>query len=161
MATEKIEKAEAIVKHHMLLAAGAGYIPVPFIDYLGATAVQIKMIQELADLYEDETHSDKWIRRIVATLTSGFVGRAGGYLLMGGLKMLPFVGTAVAGTGLAIAHGASTYALGRIVYGHYEHGGTIADLDPSDYVEQFEDLFRSKSKDMAAGTPKEAAPVNP
>lgn len=46
------ERSEAIIRHHVLLAAGAGLIPLPLVDLAAVTGIQVRMLMELASSAE-------------------------------------------------------------------------------------------------------------
>src|SRR4051812_30079900 len=48
----RIATAEAIIKRNVLWALGAGLLPLPLLDMVLATGVQVKMLAELSILYE-------------------------------------------------------------------------------------------------------------
>src|SRR6185437_14914682 len=41
----------------------------------------------------------------------------------------PGVGSLIGGVSMSILSGASTYAIGQVAIGHFERGGTFADID--------------------------------
>ena len=48
-----IEKqADSIIRNSVVFASGAGLIPVPVVDLMAVTAVQIEMIRRLCKLYK-------------------------------------------------------------------------------------------------------------
>src|SRR5262245_41219695 len=48
---ERDSQAQRIVDRHMWLSMGIGLLPVPLLDIAGVTAVQLRMLQQLAKLY--------------------------------------------------------------------------------------------------------------
>src|SRR5262249_28279910 len=45
------EGADTLIRHHVLLSSGAGLIPIPLADVAAVTAVQVRMLEELTQLY--------------------------------------------------------------------------------------------------------------
>jgi hypothetical protein len=48
----KEAEAHKIIRQNVLWAAGGGVIPIPLIDMVAITVVEVKMLKELAALYE-------------------------------------------------------------------------------------------------------------
>lgn len=66
----KREEANALIKRYALLGTASGLIPVIGLDVAASTAIQTKMIKDLADVYEFDI-SDQLLRTaITAGLTS-------------------------------------------------------------------------------------------
>jgi len=94
-----------IILGYSYLAAGAGALPVPFIDLLLLPAIQMKMVNDIAQINGQKLTAEHF-RELAATLGLGMMARQAAREVV---KVIPFVGAA-AGAALA---GASTYALGR------------------------------------------------
>lgn len=146
---EKLQKSNSIIQNHVLMSGAAGYIPVPIFDALGVTAVQVKMIKEMADHYEDPTHSSQLTKRIISTILTSYFGKTVGVKAVSMLKFIPVVGPVIGGTSVAIAHGATTYALGKTIQNHYEAGGTLENLDLKAAKNQFGAIFQKKRAEAA------------
>jgi uncharacterized protein (DUF697 family) len=145
---EKHESAKTAVKNHMVMAAAAGYIPVPVIDYLAASAIQLKMVKKLAEIHEDSTHKDKLAERVVTTVLAGYFGANWGIKAISLFKVVPFVGSFVSGVSLGISHGATTYALGMVIANHYNSGGNLANLDLRAAARNFGAIFTRKKAEL-------------
>ena len=135
---DRDKHAETVVRHHVLLTMGAGFIPLPVLDILAVTAVQLDMVKQLCQVY-DVDYSGMQGKAIVGALTSSTLTRTAA---RGMLKIIPGVGTVIGGVALTITTGASTYALGQVFRQHFKNGGTILDFDTDRlkkaYAEQFE-----------------------
>src|SRR5262245_37285966 len=70
-AYSRIARGEAIIQRNVLWAVGAGIIPVPIVDFVAVTGVQLKMVKELSDVYEVPFKSHI-VKKLVYTLLSGF-----------------------------------------------------------------------------------------
>lgn len=134
--TEKSRHADTIIKNHVAFSTGAGLIPVPVIDIVAVSAVQLDMIRQIAKVYEKD-FSETQGKAIVSALTSSTLARAGASSIA---KMIPVVGTYIGGASNAILAGASTFALGEVFKRHFETGGTILDFD----VERLKRLYKEK-----------------
>ena len=65
-----------IIKRKSLWSAGVGLIPVPIIDFVGVTAVQISMLRELCELYGIPYYEDRgkeWTAALVGSLAPTLV----------------------------------------------------------------------------------------
>jgi uncharacterized protein (DUF697 family) len=135
-------QAEAlrIIKSNVGWATGAGLVPIPLLDLAAITAVQVRMVQQLAAKYSVPFRADA-VKRII-----GIIVGSGGAVLVAApvasaLKVFPVVGTFLSTFVEPAAAAGSTYALGRVFMQHFESGGTLLDLDPerlrAHYFEEF------------------------
>jgi uncharacterized protein (DUF697 family) len=115
---------DRIVREHILWAIGAGLVPLPVLDIVAVTAVQLDMLKQLATHHGvpfTETEGKAW----VTALAGNMVARLGA----NALKLIPGIGTLIGGVSMSILAGASTYAIGQVAIGHFERGGTFTDID--------------------------------
>jgi uncharacterized protein (DUF697 family) len=97
------------------LAASAGAVPIPLVDLVLISAVQTRMVHELAKFY-GQPLTAKRLGELAGALGLGLLGREAGRTL---IKVIPGLGTvlgSVAGGALA---GASTFALGKAFCYYY------------------------------------------
>jgi uncharacterized protein (DUF697 family) len=116
-----VGRAMPIILGYSYFAAGAGAIPIPFVDLLIIPGIQVKLVMELAELY-GQPLAGKGFMELAAGLGLGLVARQAAREFA---KFIPVVGAA-AGAALA---GASTYALGRAFCFYYQsvHEGHVPD----------------------------------
>lgn len=116
---------EMVVKRFARMTMGTALIPLPLVDWVAGTAVQMKMIKTLAELYRVE-FSEQRTRAIIGSLIGGFhIG-----LLTGSLfKVVPVIGLAGGVASSAALSYGITYALGVIFIRHFEAGGTLLDFN--------------------------------
>ncbi|HEX3149143.1 MAG TPA: DUF697 domain-containing protein [Gemmataceae bacterium] len=100
-----LKRAMPLVLSYSTLAAGAGAIPVPFVDLLLIPGIQAKMVQALADSYGQPMTKERFWE-IASSIGSGVVARQAA---REAAKVIPGIGAAA---GAALAWGL-TYALGR------------------------------------------------
>lgn len=100
-----LKRAMPLVISYSTLAAGAGAIPVPFVDLLLIPGIQAKMVHALADAYGQPMTTERFWE-IASSIGSGVVARQAA---REAAKFIPGVGVAA---GAALAWGL-TYALGR------------------------------------------------
>jgi uncharacterized protein (DUF697 family) len=155
----KEEAAEQIIKHNVLWSAGAGVIPLPLLDAAATAAVQIRMLKQLADLYEVPFREDR-IKNICTSLVAGLGAPVvGGVAAISAIKFVPVVGPLVALLAMPGSSAALTYAVGKVFVQHFASGGTFLDFDPKavreHFAKQYEEgkLTASKGKTESAPTP--------
>ncbi len=129
--------SDRVIKQHVIWSLGAGLLPIPVADFVAVTAIQLDLIRQLCVLngvvYEEGT-GKIW----VGALTGGAIARIGA----SALKAIPGIGTLIGGMSMSIASGASTYAVGQVVKGHFMTGGSMGNFDvekaKKQYAEQYE-----------------------
>jgi uncharacterized protein (DUF697 family) len=133
---------DKIINSSMLLAAGAGAIPLPIWDTAAVTVVQVKMLADLSSHY-GVPFKQNLVQNAVAALLGGLApamiarGALGSFL-----KGIPGLGS-IFGAVLQPAFAAAvTYALGRVFISHYESGGTLLNFSAS----KFKDTFTEEVK---------------
>lgn len=141
--SSKLEQANLIVKKYMNWSFVGGLIPVPMADVAAVSAVQMKMLSDLATLYDVpfKTHAAK---SIIGSLLGAVVPSiAASGVLATGVKFLPVVGTTVGLLTMPALSVAATYAVGKVFVTHFEAGGTFLDFDPEKVREHFRAEFEA------------------
>jgi uncharacterized protein (DUF697 family) len=150
----RIGRADAIIQRNVLWSLGAGLLPLPLLDLVLSSGVQIKMLKELSDLYEVK-FTDSIVKKILASLVSSLGGVAIGTALGASItKLVPVVGTALGVAASPIFVGTFTYTTGRVFLMHFESGGTFLDFDPVAMRKYFREEFE-KAKERVAQIHKE------
>ena len=150
----------------MLWAAGGGLIPVPMLDVVAITVVEIKMLRELAEIYNVPFREDQ-VKSILVSLLAGFGAPALGAAIGSSLvKFIPVTGYFVGLFAISGVAAAFTYAVGKVFLQHFASGGTFLDFNPKKvreyFARQFEEgkLIAAKMKPDAsqkAETPTKSA----
>lgn len=155
------ESALRVVNRYSLYSAAAGLIPMPVFDMAAVTAIQLKMLKDLADLYRIRYQEDLG-KGVVSALLGGIVssklawGAAGSFI-----KGLPVVGQ-ILGIFVSPAFAsASTYAVGKVFIQHFESGGTFLDLDPDKVREHFNREYTEYQSSRSTGLGSNAAATSP
>jgi len=118
-------KADVIITRHVAVAAGAGLIPVPIVDFAAITGVQISMLAQICGVYE-KPFSKEAAKTIIASLVGGAVsGEASTLAASSRLKFIPVVGTVASWLVSPAAAAVSTYAVGKVFVHHLSTGGSI------------------------------------
>lgn len=137
------EGSTQVIKQHVIWSVGAGLVPVPIVDFVAVTAIQVDLIRQLCTLhgvgYEEAT-GKMW----VGALTGGAVARMGA----SAIKAIPGIGSLLGGLSMSIASGASTWAVGQVVDKHLAAGGTMANFNVDAAKRQYETEYE-KGKEVA------------
>jgi uncharacterized protein (DUF697 family) len=141
MFENKKDKAQSIIRSHVLWAMGGGLIPIPLVDFAAVTAIQLEMLQQLANLYGvDYSYNNG--KAFVSALTGTTVARLGASLL----KAIPGFGTFLGGASMSLTSGASTYAVGQVALEHFVNSGNLSNFVEDQLKKVYEDAFqRGKS----------------
>lgn len=145
----KSKESASIIKNHIVWSMGGGAIPIPFIDMIAVTAIQLDMIKQLARVY-DLDYKETEGKAIVTALTGSAMASLG----KRALKFIPGIGSVLGGITMAVMSGASTYALGEVFQKHFETGGTFLDFDPSRLKKYYDEKFE-KGKEIVEDIKKE------
>jgi len=146
--------ASETIKRNMLWSAGAGVLPVPVVELVAITAVELKLIKELADIYGAGYRKDLAKAAVLSLIGSLGSVTLGKMFAMSSLKIIPFIGHMVSVASVPALAAAITYAIGRVFVSHFETGGTLLDFD----AVKVRDYFRNE---FANGMKKAAASVAP
>ena len=125
--TQRRSQANVIVERHTAYAAVGGIIPVPIANVASVTAVIVRMVKLLSDLYGIPFERDR-ARAIVVGLMGGAMPTGLGAVTTSTLfYVVPgsgLIGLAVS----SIAAVACTRSIGRIFVEHFESGSSLDDL---------------------------------
>jgi uncharacterized protein (DUF697 family) len=141
----KRQEAERIVRNHVLWSMGAGLIPIPLLDLAAVTAIQVDMLQQLANLYQVD-YSKSMGKTLVSALVGSTFAKIGAMLV----KAIPGIGTVLGGVSMSVLSGASTYAVGHVVIGHLEAGGDFLNIDLEGARKGYDEAFE-QGKTFVAG----------
>ncbi len=135
------QQAMALVKSYMPWSAGAGILPLPLVDMVALTAVELRMLSKLSDMY-GVPFMENGVKSIVSSLLGTVVSTNVGVALGSLVRVIPVVGTVAGIFAVPSMYTAATYAIGRVFVTHFEAGGTFLDFDPQKtrayFVAEFE-----------------------
>ena len=150
------QEAKRIVKNSELWAMGVGAVPIPVVDLIGLTAVQVNMLSQLSRHY-GVPFTDNTVKAAVAAILGGFVPTR---LAWGGarslLKAVPVVGPLAAALAMPSFAVASTRVVGLLFVRHFESGGTLLDFDSRAFRLE---LRRELEKDRHAPAAEDQGPA--
>jgi uncharacterized protein (DUF697 family) len=142
---ERIDRANAIVRKFVLLSIGAGAVPIPIFDVAASVGLQLKLIQELSDLYGLD-HRRDLVRNALGTIATTAGGLViGSYLGATMSKLVPGAGTKVGIVKTAAFFGVSTHISGKFLIMHFEAGGTLLDFNPVVMRNFFQDEYEKSA----------------
>ncbi len=141
--SSEVKHANSVIKNHMIWSMGAGFIPLPIVDFFAVSAIQLDMIRQLCKVFDVDFEETQG-KALITALTGTSLARLGA----NAVKLIPGVGTMLGGVTLAALSGGSTYALGEVFKKHFETGGTFLDFDPTRLKEYYNAKFE-KGKEMA------------
>ncbi len=149
-------EAQNIVNTYMGWSTGAAFLPVPWVDLAAVTAIQIKMVADLAEVY-DVPFSKNVAKSIIAGLIGSVLPATLARGLSSVIKAIPGVGTFLGVITAPAFASASTYAVGRVFIQHFESGGNMLNFDPDAMRDYFKDEFEQGKKQSGSSTSSKAA----
>ena len=141
----KTVEVHDIVKHHVWGSLGVGLIPIPLVDFVALTGVQMNMLRRLAKTY-DIRFSKDIVKNVIATLVGGGIPTTVSMPVASLMKTIPWVGQAAGALPMPALAGASTYALGKVFIQHFESGGTFLNFDPEAVRDYYNEMFKEGEK---------------
>lgn len=129
-AINKALDANDTIKSHVIASMAVGLVPIPGVDLAGTLAVQVRMVNQICEIY-GVTLRDNAATTVVLALVGSLmpVVLAGG--LVSGLKVIPGLGSLSGAAGVSLLGGAMTYAIGNVFQQHLESHDSLIDFDPT------------------------------
>jgi len=141
--------ADKILRNHVLGSMGVGLIPMPLVDLVALTGVQLNMLRKLAKAYNIPFSQDK-VKNLLASLIGGSIPVTFSNVVASLIKSVPIVGQTTGAVAMPILAGATTYAVGRVFVQHFASGGTFLNFDPETVRDYYAAMFKEGEK-LAAG----------
>lgn len=130
--TQPVEVTEAMrlkagncIKNHVIAAMGVGMVPNFWVQAAGVTGIEVKMIRDLAHIYNFPMPSDLVAYKVLISLIGTILPFYMAAKLESSVKEVPLLGHITYIAFLSASSGAAVYAVGRIFQEHYESGGTF------------------------------------
>jgi uncharacterized protein (DUF697 family) len=120
-------RARELVERHAKYAAAGGLIPLPIVDVAGVTAIIVRLVRQLARLYEVSERRDR-TRAIVLGLLGGVAPVGIGAMATAGFMRFVPGANLLSMAVTSIAAAACTRSIGLIFLEHFESGGTLLDF---------------------------------
>lgn len=141
----RISEAKRVIKNHVIASMGISLVPIPLVDLLGLTGIQLRMLHQLARVYR-VPFSENLGKSLIVSLVGGVMPTSTAITLASFIKAVPGLGTATGVISVSILGGATTYAIGSVFMQHFESGGTLLDFDPKKMRQHFADELRQGKK---------------
>lgn len=155
MVTETMEKTEEataeidldkVIRNHVWASIGVGLVPLPMVDMVALTGIQLNMVRKIAKAYGVSFMKDK-VKNTVGTLAGSVLPSTLGPSLASSIsKSVPIVGQTVGALTMPIVAGASTYAVGKVFVQHFASGGTFLTFDPEKVKDYYAEMFEEGKK---------------
>ncbi|MDY6988823.1 MAG: YcjF family protein [Thermodesulfobacteriota bacterium] len=149
------EEASKIIKNHVMGSMGVGLIPVPLVDLVALTGVQLNMLRKLSNLY-DISFSKEKVKNLLGSLLGSAIPISVSGTVASLVKAIPVVGHTSAALVMPATSGATTYAVGKVFVQHFESGGTFLNFNPDEVKEYYTELYKEGQK--VAGNMKKESP---
>lgn len=137
----RLTKTTDLVRKHAYTAAGIGLIPLPAVDFVALTALQVNLLRKLSAYY-DVPFTEEIGKKVVGALIGGYTPVALALPLASLFKSIPVIGQTTGVLAMSAVAGASTYAIGRVFVQHFESGGTFLNFDPAAVREYYREQFQ-------------------
>ncbi len=141
---DKTEQAEKIIRSHMLWSAGSGLIPIPLVDLAAVTALQVGMLEQLAEVY-GVRFSQSSGKRFVSALVGTGVASVGA----SAIKLIPGLGSFLGGGAMALSAAASTYGVGQVAIRAFEASTPLDEVDMDEAKTSYDEAVE-EGKEIAA-----------
>lgn len=148
------EEADRLIRNHVYGAMGVGLIPVPIVDFVALTGVQLNMLRRLAKLYEVPFSQDK-VKNLLSCLVGSAIPVGLSIPVASLLKAIPIIGQTAGVLGTSITGAAMTYAVGKVFLQHFASGGTFLNFNPDEVKEYYARMFQEGklvAAEMKAGS---------
>ncbi len=149
---DTVERADVTTESSVIIAnavkwsAAAGIIPVPYVDLVALSAVQFKMVRDLASVYSIKSE-EKVIRSLVATVLGSLAPTVLSTSLVGSsLKLIPGYGSLLGSASVSAFSAAATYAIGKVFVRHFENGGTLKNFSAKNIEDELKQEFAGASE---------------
>ena len=142
------DQAEQSLRYYGKWAAAAGVIPVPVADLAAVAGIQLKMLSELAKIYEIPFKTDMG-KAALGALAGSLLPAKLGYGGIGSLiKSVPLVGSVAGVLTMPAFNYGSTVAIGRVFAKHFASGGTLLNFSADAVRDQVAADARALAEDF-------------
>jgi len=150
--TVSIEQIDKTIRHHVYAAMALGLAPIPLVDLVGLSVIQLDLVREVAKKY-DVPFKKNAAKTVITALVGGVLPVGFAPIAASLVKCVPIVGTLTGAVSMSLLGGASTYAVGRVFVKHFESGGTLLDVNTEKIQEGFKEQYE-KGKEYVSSLKK-------
>ena len=122
-----------MVDRFSLWGGAAGLIPLPLVDVVAVSGVQLQLLRRLSQMY-GVPFSENMGKSVLASLIGSMIPATSGMGVTSALKGVPIIG-ALSSLVMPTLSAGATYAIGKVFVEHFDSGGTLLDFNPPDYRE--------------------------
>lgn len=149
-------RADVIITRHAAVAAGAGLIPIPLVDFSAILAAQVAMLYLLCDIWETPFSKQAAKSVVLSAVGSAIPGaNARSMFASSMLKAIPVIGTGAAMAATPVLAAATTLGLGKLFVEHLESHGTLLTFKASK-IKDYAKSFVADAERMVKAEPKPA-----
>jgi uncharacterized protein (DUF697 family) len=138
---EQDGEASTTLRNHVLGAMGVGLIPIPIVDLVALTGIQLNLLRKLAAEY-DVPFSEDLVKNILGSLIGGSVPVLFARGFFSVLKGIPVIGQTTSALTMPVLAGATTYAVGKVFIQHFASGGTFLTFDPDKVRDFYNEMYK-------------------
>ena len=154
---KKEKNIEKLISEHVGFSMVAGAIPIPVLDVLAVSAIQIDMLKQMAKIYEID-FDDEIGKSLVSSIVGSTIGTSIGRLGASAVKAIPGIGTILGiGSQVALA-GVTTFAIGNVYNDHFSNHQPLKDFNLNNIKDAFDD-FLKKGKEFVDDIQKKQKPL--
>ncbi len=148
------EELNRVIRQHVWGALGVGLIPVPIVDLVALTGVQLNLLRKLAQKYRIPFRKDAAKNVLSSLVGSGLPVVIAPSVAASIVKFIPIFGETAGVVTMPVLAGAATYALGKVFTQHFASGGTFLTFDPEKVRGYYAEMFE-EGKKVASNVKKE------
>lgn len=149
---ERQNEALHSIKNHAITAMGVGILPVPGLDLIALTGVQLSLLRKIGGLY-GFTLSDETGKKLLSAVLGGYLPLVIAGPVSSILKFIPGVGIAAGVLAQSTLAGAATYAVGKLFLQHFESGGTVLDVNTKEMGQKLKDQIQEGKEFLKKNKP--------
>jgi uncharacterized protein (DUF697 family) len=140
------ERLDKLIQQHVWGAMAVGLIPLPLVDFVAVTGVQINLLRKLSQEYHVRFFKHTAQNILSSLLGSAAPAFASAPLAASLVKAVPVVGLTVGVVTMPLLNGAATYALGKVFVQHFASGGTFLTFSPDKVKAYYADMLKEGQK---------------
>ncbi len=135
-------EVDKVIRNHVYASMGTGIVPLPALDFVAVTGIQLDMVRKLSDLYGIE-FKEGIAKKIITTVVGSGAGTLASPLVETAVVGIPLIGLPLAIATRPLLFGTGTYAVGQMFVTHFERGGTFLSANMDAMKESFSTAMRN------------------